>query len=128
MNVPTLPKPELHLLTIEEVTEVTKECIKETVGEYEEYSPEIYTEKTKELTANILQALTEASSISKYIINIVIIQNNGCGVHANTGAHWTDRDFFVTVPFSNDAIHVIASISSVHIIPTPDELITNLDE
>ena len=38
MNVPTLPKPELHLLTIEEVTEVTKECIKETVGEYEEYS------------------------------------------------------------------------------------------
>ncbi len=38
MNVPTLPKPELHLLTIEEVTEVTKECIKETVGEYEEYN------------------------------------------------------------------------------------------
>ena len=72
-------KPTLHILTIEEVTKIAKNCINVTIDECDKYTPDIYTEKTKELTANILQALTIESSISKYVINVIIIQNNGCG-------------------------------------------------
>ena len=93
-----------------------------------EYSPEVMTDRTKSLTANILQRLTEAFSLCKYVINVTIIQNNGCGVHANTGAHWTEKDFFVTIPFSNAHVHVLASISSIYVTPRPDILITNLDD
>ena len=46
------------------------------------------------MTAHILQTLTDESPISKYVVNVIMIQNNGCGVHANTGAHWCDKDFF----------------------------------
>ena len=49
-------------------------------------------------------------------------------VHANTGAHWTEKDFFVTIPFSNAHVHVLASISSIYVTPRPDILTTNLDD
>ena len=80
------------------------------------------------MTTLILQALTDESPFSKYVVNVIMIQNNGCGVHANTGAHWCDKDFFITVPYTNDEIHAIVSISSIYVNPNPDELVTNLDE
>ena len=130
MSAPPAAVPEItRPLTIEEVTDIVKNCIREEIGEdEEEYSPEVMTNRTKSLTANILQSLTEAFSLCKYVINVTIIQNNGCGVHANTGAHWTEKDFFVTIPFSNAHVHVLASISSIHVTPRPDILKTNLDE
>ena len=129
MSAPPAAVPEItRALTIEEVTEIVKNCIREEICEDEEYSPEVMTERTKSLTATILHSLTEAFSLSKYVINVTIIQNNGCGVHANTGAHWTEKDFFVTIPFSNVHVHVLASISSINITPNPDILKTNLDE
>ena len=47
MDPPLLPKPELHVLSIDEVTEIAKKCIKnicinEDTGEYEKYIPEVY--------------------------------------------------------------------------------------
>eukprot|EP00944_MAST-04C_sp_MAST-4C-sp1_P015722 g15722.t1 len=129
MSAPPVAVPEItRALTIEEVTDIVKNCIREQIDEDEEYSPEVMTDRTKSLTATILQRLTEAFSLCKYVINVTIIQNNGCGVHANTGAHWTEKDFFVTIPFSNAHVHVLASISSIHVTPRPDILKTNLDE
>ena len=129
MSAPPAAVPEItRALTIEEVTDIVKNCIREEIREDEEYSPEVMTERTKSLTATILHSLSEAFSLSKYVINVTIIQNNGCGVHANTGAHWTEKDFFVTIPFSNAHVHVLASISSINVTPCPDTLKTNLDE
>jgi len=94
----------------DDVSKTIREVIEHTLGGMA-YSPYLHDSWTQKLTDKVLSALVKEQKPYKYIVNAIIMQKNGGGLHIASSCLWSYiTDGTCTVRWENRTMYCIVSV------------------
>lgn len=96
--------------SVDEVSMIIKESVEQTVGpnSYQHIKVNQWTSNTVE---QCLKRLTALGKPFKYIVNCIILQKNGAGLHTASSCYWDNStDGSCTVRWENKTMYVVVSV------------------
>ncbi|CAF1043047.1 unnamed protein product [Rotaria sordida] len=108
-------REEDRIFTVDEISNIIKEVIERLIGN-NFYEHDKVTRWTVDIVDHILTELTNLGKRFKYIVQAVIMQKNGTGLHSASSCYWNDiTDGSCTVRWENKHIYAIVSVFGLSI-------------
>merc|ERR1712070_594434 len=99
----------------ESVETIVRDAIENVLGSAQ-YNTNKVTQWTNFIVEDVLKNLQFQGKPFKYIVNCLIMQNNGSGLHMASSCFWdTNNDGSCTVRFSNDTMHCHCTVFGIGI-------------
>ncbi|CAF2581501.1 unnamed protein product [Rotaria sp. Silwood2] len=103
------------MFIVDEVSHIVKDVIERLIGT-NSYQHDKVTRWTVDIVDQILTELTILDKRFKYIVQAVIMQKNGSGLHSASSCYWNDiTDGSCTLRWENKHIYAIVSVFGLSI-------------
>mmetsp|Transcript_39846 Transcript_39846/g.70053 ORF Transcript_39846/g.70053 Transcript_39846/m.70053 type:complete len:114 (-) Transcript_39846:72-413(-) len=81
------------------------QCIDRVLGKIVAYHPKNVEEWNEAIGQGVLEKLQELSNNFKYLVNVIIVEKRGGGIHTSSAVFWdTETDGAVTYRWENKAM------------------------
>ncbi|PAA55747.1 hypothetical protein BOX15_Mlig021583g5, partial [Macrostomum lignano] len=100
---------------VEEVSQIIKEGIESSIGT-SQYQQNKVNQWTSAIIEHCLNHLTRLEKPFKYVVNCVIMQKNGAGLHTASSCFWDSQtDGSCTIKWESKTMHAIVNVFALAI-------------
>ncbi|XP_007899582.1 dynein light chain Tctex-type 3 isoform X1 [Callorhinchus milii] len=108
---------EVATFSVDETSNVVKECIENIIGGGIDYNHSKINQWTATIVEQSLMHLVKMGKPFKYIVTCAVMQKSGAGLHTASSCYWdSSTDGSCTVRWENKSMYCVVSVFAVAIL------------